>query len=87
MHNDEMASAAYRGRTVAWGIGVGTGHSWSKGRLHIDAGELYKDFLEFLDREISSSRRSNAHVWVKKSFRFNNAFRRATRAEALRLGA
>lgn len=87
MHNEEMASAAYRGRTIAWGIGVGNGHSWPKGRLHIDAAKLYHDLLAFLAREIAASKASNAHVWIKKSFRFNNAFRRATRDEALRLGA
>jgi hypothetical protein len=86
MHNDEMASAAYRGRTVRWGITLGGGHSWPKGRLRIDTKKLYVDLLKFLEREIMSSHKNNAHVWVKDSFRFNTAFARATRNEALRLG-
>lgn len=86
MHNDEMASAAYRGRRVAWGIRVGGGHSWTRGRLWIDAEKLYQDFLAFLDREASASRRST-QIWIKNSFRFNAAFGRATRDEVLRLGS
>jgi hypothetical protein len=86
MHNEEMASASYRGRTVNWGIRLGGGHSWKKGQLHIDARTLYADFLQFLEREISSARKANSHVWVRKSFRFNSGFAKATRQEAWELG-
>lgn len=86
MHNDEMASASYRGRRITWGIGIGTGHFSNNGRLHIDAAKLYNDLIEFLGREALRQRSKSSHVWVKESFRFNTAFSRATRDEALRLG-
>jgi hypothetical protein len=85
MHNDEMATAAYRGRRIGWEIRVGGGHVWTRGRLGIDVEKLYQDFLAFLDQEAASS--STTQVWVKESFRFNAAFGRATRDEALRLGS
>lgn len=87
MHNDEMASASYRGRRIAWGIGIGAGHSWSKGHLHIDAAKLYDDLLVFLDREASRCGSNKVHVWVNESFRFSAAFSQATRNEALQLGS
>jgi hypothetical protein len=87
MHNDEMASASYRGRRITWGIGIGTGHFWNNGRLHIDAAKLYNDLIEFLDHEALRRRSKTSHVWIKESFRFNTGFSRATRDEALRLGS
>jgi hypothetical protein len=86
MHNDEMASALYMGRRIAWSIGIGNGHSWSKGRLGIDAKQLYEDLLAFLSRLASEPHSKKVHVWVGECFRFNTGFSRATRDEALSLG-
>jgi hypothetical protein len=86
MHNDEMACATYRGRTVVWRIGFNTGHSWQSGQLQIDGLQLYNDFLAFLDREASRPRSRRTNVWVGESFRFNTGFGRATLDEARRLG-
>ena len=84
MHNDEMACAIYKARGIAWGIKVGSGHSWKQGHLYIDAAKLYQDLVDFLAREADRSK--SVSVWVKESFRFNTAYNRATRDEALRLG-
>jgi hypothetical protein len=87
MHNDEMATASYMGRYVGWEISVGGGHASIKHCLRVDAAKLYEDLLSFLAREASKPRRQGTHVWIGRSFRFNTAFSRATRAEMLRLGS
>jgi hypothetical protein len=68
---------------------VGSGHSWNKGvgRLAVDATKFYQDLVDFLAREASDPQHRSTHVWVRESFRFNTGFARATRDEALRLGA
>jgi len=86
MHNDEMASAVYRGRTIRWGIRIGGGHSWARGHLHVDVRKIYDDLLTFLAREAAFPRSKSVHVWVGQSFRFNTGFAVATRAEARQLG-
>ena len=83
-HNDEMAIAVYRDRKIAWGISVGGGHVQENGRINVDARQLFDDLLAFLAAQARAS--GDTQAWVKESFRFNNAFARATRQEALRLG-
>jgi hypothetical protein len=88
MHTDEMASASYMGRRVNWGIAVGNGHLWDEGTgyLQVDVKELFADFLEFLKRMESDRRSATKSLWVKESFRLNEAYNKNTRDEILRLG-
>ena len=86
MHNDEMASASYKGRRVTWEIRLGGGHVARNGHLAFDVRRLYADLKTFFSREIAEARRGSTQVWVRESFRFSTRFARATLDEILRLG-
>ena len=86
MHNDEMASASYLGRRVAWVVGIDAGHASKKGWLQVDLAQLFADLVAFLEREVSKTTARPAHVWVRESFRFRRKANRGTKLEMLRIG-